>query len=86
MKHIAVDSFWNEYNQLPLKIRKCVDNNFETIKQYPKHPLLRLMNVEDIWSMRIDSRFRAFAIEENGAMIWFWVGNYVNYKQQFSLI
>ena len=83
MKHVTVESFWNEYDQLPLKIRKCVDNNFETIKQYPKHPLLRLMNVENIWSMRIDSRFRAIAVEENDVMIWFWVGNFSKYKIDF---
>lgn len=83
MNHVAVDEFWEAYEKLPIKIRKYVDNNFATIKQYPKHPILRLMHVEDIWSMRVDSRYRAFAIQADNTMIWFWVGRYSKYKEQF---
>ncbi len=83
MKHVAVDGFWEAYGTLPIKIRKYVDNNFAIIKQNTTHPLLRLMNVEDMWSMRVDSRHRALAIQHDDTMIWFWVGTYSKYKQLF---
>ncbi|MBW7886891.1 MAG: hypothetical protein H3C35_00845 [Bacteroidetes bacterium] len=83
MNHAAVETFQKEYARLPLKIQKCVDNNFEVIKQYPNHPLLRLMNVEEYYSMRIDTRYRAVGIQEDDTIIWFWVGNYSQYKTDF---
>ncbi len=84
MKHVAVDEFWNRYNQLPLAIRKSTDNNFEIIRQHPNHPLLRLVRVEKIISMRVGSRCRAIGIEENDTTIWFWIGTYKQYTSLFQ--
>lgn len=84
MNHATVETFWKGYERLPLKIQKCVDNNFEVMKQYPKHPLLRLLTVEDYYSMRVDTRYRAIGIQENDTIIWFWVGSYAAYKIDFQ--
>ncbi|MDD8018952.1 MAG: hypothetical protein PHP42_11305 [Bacteroidota bacterium] len=79
MKHVADEQFWDCYNRLPLAVQKSVDNNFTVIKQYPNHPLLRLMRIDDVISMRVGSRCRALGIEENGTTIWFWVGSFQQY-------
>lgn len=84
MTHVAVEQFWECYNRLPLAVRKSVDNNFAIIKQYPKHPLLRLVKVEQIVSMRVGNRCRALAVEEGETTIWFWVGTHKHYTALFQ--
>lgn len=81
MNHRAVEQFWECYNALPLTIQKIADNNFAIIKQHPKHPLLRLSRAENLVSMRIGSRYRALALEEENRTIWFWIGTYKEYKK-----
>lgn len=83
MKHVAVEQFTALYEQLPLKVRKFADHNFSVIKEYPNHPLLRMLNVDGILSMRVGSRYRAFAIEEGETIIWFWIGKYKQYSALF---
>ncbi|MEI7906611.1 MAG: hypothetical protein WCI84_04570 [Bacteroidota bacterium] len=83
MKHVAVEQFSEMYNTLPLTVRKISDHNFSVIKQYPDHPLLRLLKVEGIWSMRVGSRHRALAVVENDTIIWFWIGKYKHFTTLF---
>ena len=84
MKHVAVEQFSELYEKLPLKVRKFSDHNFSVIKEYPNHPLLRMMKVDGIWSMRIGSRHRALAVEEGDTLIWFWIGKYKQYSALFQ--
>ena len=83
MNHVAVDRFSEIYETLPLKVRKLADHNFSVIKQYPNHPLLRLLKIEGMWSMRIGSRHRAIAVEDGETIIWFWIGKYKQYTTLF---
>lgn len=83
MNHVTVEQFSRLYDQLPLRVRKVADHNFSVIKQYPNHPLLRLLKVEGVWSMRVGSRHRALAIEEDDTIIWFWIGKYKHYTALF---
>lgn len=80
MKHVAVDQFYELYKTLPLKVQKLAENNFIVIKQYPQHPLLRLLRVEQYLSMRVGSRHRALAVEDGDTIIWFWIGIYKQYS------
>ena len=84
MKHIAVGQFSELYDKLPLKVRKFADHNFSVIKEYPTHPLLRLLKIEGVWSMRVGSRHRALAVEDGDTIIWFWIGNYKHYTSLFQ--
>jgi len=80
MNHVGAEQFWECYNKLPVAVQKMVDENFSIIKQYPNHPLLRLLKIENIVSMRVGSRVRALAYQEDEAFIWFWIGTYKQYK------
>lgn len=80
MKHVAVEQFWERYNRMPAAVQKLADNNFAIIKQYPHHPLLRLLKVEEIISMRIGSRHRALAVQHEETTIWFWIGTQKHYN------
>lgn len=83
MTQAAVEAFWDCYRNLPTAIQKLTDSNFSTMKQYPNHPLLRLLKVDDVVSMRVGSRHRALAVQQNDTLIWFWIGTY---KQYTSLV
>ena len=83
MKHVAVGQFLELYDVLPLKVRKFAEHNFSVIKEYPNHPLLRLLKVDGMYSMRIGSRYRALAVEEGDTIIWFWIGKYKHFKSLF---
>ena len=39
-----------------------------------------LMNIENIISMRVGSRYRALGIENGETIIWFWIGKYKQYS------
>lgn len=80
MKHVAIEKFWEHYKTLPLPVQKLVDNNFAIIKQYPNHPLLRLLKVEGFTSMRVGSRHRALAVQHDEVTIWFWIGTQKQYS------
>lgn len=84
MKHVAVEQFSELYDHLPLKVKKLAEHNFTVIKQYPNHPLLRLLKVDGIWSMRVGSTYRALAVEEGETVIWFWIGKYKHYTALFQ--
>ncbi len=84
MKHMAVPQFTELYEHLPIRMQKLADNNFSVIKEYPNHPLLRLLKVDGLWSMRIGSTYRAFGAEEGDTVIWFWIGKYKHYTAVFQ--
>lgn len=84
MKHAATDGFRERYERLPVPVRRLTDNGFAIIRQYPRHPLLRLLTFDDYVSMRIGSRHRALAVQENDTLIWFWIGTYTEYRRLFE--
>ena len=83
MKHVAVDQYWQLHDALSASTRKLVEHNFSVIKEFPNHPLLRLIKKGGLWSMRIGSRHRALAVEDGDTIIWFWIGSYKQYIKFF---
>jgi len=62
MKHIAVNSFWDLFNRLPIEIQNLAKKNFELVKSYPQHPSLHLKKINEYWSIRIGLKYRALGI------------------------
>ena len=79
MKHFTVQSFWKNYNKLPIQIQKLADKNFELLKINQEHPSLHLKKVNNYWSVRIGKRYRALAVEINDGLLWFWIGTHSQY-------
>ncbi|ARQ59386.1 hypothetical protein Kim5_CH03362 [Rhizobium sp. Kim5] len=52
MKHHATPSFWEAYDGLPEQVRKLADENFDLLKQDPRHPSLHFKRVGRFWSAR----------------------------------
>jgi hypothetical protein len=79
MRHTASHSFWRAYEKLPAAIRELADKNFGLLKSDPDHPSLQLKKIGRFWSVRVGLRYRALAVEERGALVWFWIGSHADY-------
>ncbi|MDE0087033.1 MAG: hypothetical protein OXU23_15030 [Candidatus Poribacteria bacterium] len=71
--------FWRCYRNLPRVVQHQAGNKFELLKQDSKHPSLNLKRVGARWAVRINRDYRALAREENGTLVWFWIGKHDEY-------
>ncbi len=53
--HRTSSRFWKCINKLPSHIRKIADENFELLKNNPRHPSLHFKKIGTFWSVRIGS-------------------------------
>ncbi len=82
MRHSAVESFWDCYEQLPANIRKLADKNYALLRADPSHSSLRLKNVkDDLWSVRVGLHYRALAYPDAEGYMWFWIGPHTEYDR-----
>jgi hypothetical protein len=42
---------------------------------------LHLKKVNQLWSVRVGRRYRALAVQEEEALIWFWIGTHAEYDR-----
>jgi hypothetical protein len=81
VNHHATSRFWACYETLPAFMRDLADANFELLKNNPRHPSLHLKKVNQMWSVRVGRKYRALAIEDDGTLIWFWIGTHAEYDK-----
>jgi hypothetical protein len=81
MKHFASPSFWERYHLLPDAVQELADKNFELLKANPRHPSLHFKKVRQYWSVRVGKKYRAVAVEYEGTLLWFWIGNHDEYER-----
>jgi hypothetical protein len=55
------------------------DKNFTLLKDNPQHPSLHFKKICRYWSVRVGLHNRALAVEEDSALIWFWIGSHADY-------
>ncbi len=81
MKHLTSPSFWKCYERLPSSIRKIADKNFTLLKKNAKHPSLYFKKIGKYRSVRIGTRHRALAVENDKDLLWFWIGSHADYDK-----
>jgi hypothetical protein len=79
VRHFASAAFWEAYAKLPDSIRVLADKNYALLKENPRHPSLQLKKVDQFWSVRVGSRYRALAVEIDSGLLWFWIGSHADY-------
>jgi hypothetical protein len=84
VKHTASARFWKAYAALPAQVRRLADSNFELLKSNPTHPSLQFKKIGLFWSVRVGLRYRASAVEADGAYVWFWIGSHADYDRLIS--
>ena len=83
--HRTTSRFWKCINKLPAHIRKNADENFELLKDNPRHPSLHFKKIGVFWSVRISLDYRALAIEDEEDFIWVWIGNHDEYQRMLNV-
>ena len=74
--------FWRCYHNLPPKVQQQADNKFRLLRQDANHPSLNLKRVGSLWAGRINKDYRALAREENGTLVWYWIGKHDEYTRR----
>ena len=67
-------NFLKKYAGLPINPIGCYARN-------PKHPSLHLKRIGRFWSVRVGLHYRALAVEEQGTIVYFWVGPHAHYNR-----
>ena len=79
MRHLASPAFWDSYQKLPGTARELADKSFALLKSDPRHPSLHFKKVSSYWSLRVGLRYRALGVEQDGNIVWFWIGSHADY-------
>lgn len=81
MTHRATDTFWKRYRSLPAAVQRLADKNFELLQRDPRHPSLQFKKVGEGWSARVGLYYRALALEDDGGLVWVWIGPHDEYDK-----
>ncbi len=81
MKHFAAPTFWEAKERLPQRVRRLADQNFQRLKDDPKHPSLHFKKVGRFWSVRVGIGHRALAVSDGDDLVWFWIGSHADYDR-----
>lgn len=81
MIHHATPDFWECYRKLPADVREVADRAFALLKQDPSHPSLHFKKIEDMWSVRVGSHYRALAVSVQESILWIWIGSHAEYDR-----
>jgi hypothetical protein len=69
------------FADLPPEIRGLADKNFRLLKDNPSHPSLHFKKVGKVWSVRVDSNYRAIATKIEDEYLWIWIGSHGEYDK-----
>ncbi len=81
MNHHTTEAFWHCYRNLPSAVQRVADRNFRLLKANPHHPSLHLKQIGRIWSVRAGASWRALGVDDEGDIIWFWIGSHADYDR-----
>ena len=62
-------------------MRDLADTSFDLLKENSRYPSLHLKKVNQLWSVRVGRKHRALAVQEDGDLIWFWIGTHAEYDK-----
>jgi len=81
VNHRATPRFWARYHRLPVEVQRLADSCYALLRQDARHPSLHLKKVGRFWSVRVGLHYRAVAVEDGPALMWFWIGTHAEYDR-----
>ena len=83
MRSRCTTSFWNRFRQLPAETQRAARKAYRLFRRDPHHPSLQFKHIRNqIYSARINVRYRALGIMEEGDLIvWYWIGTHAEYEK-----
>lgn len=79
--HRTTPQFWSYFDRLPDPVQDLARQNFDLLKQNPRHPSLHFKKVGRFWSARVGVKHRALAVEDGVDFIWVWIGSHDEYDR-----
>ena len=79
MTHRTTSGFWRRFQAVPRSEQRRARANYQILRANPRHPSLRLKQVDGLWSARVGRDFRVVAYEDGGTLWWFWIGPHDEY-------
>jgi len=74
--------FWHYYRVLPAEVQQQGRERFQLWQQDPFHPALHFkLLFDDVWSVRVNQRYRALGRRRGGLIVWFWIGTHADYEE-----
>ena len=87
MKSYVDPDFLEAFRRLPQAVRELARAKYRLFKINPHHPSLQFKRVSDldpIYSVRINRKYRALGLWEGDRIDWFWIGSHDDYDQLLS--
>jgi hypothetical protein len=82
----ARPSFWRAYSGLSGSNRAAARRAYALFMKDPNHPSLhfkKLGGYENVWSVRINDKYRAVAERDGDTVIWTWIGTHNEFDKLF---
>jgi hypothetical protein len=79
MIHLASHDFWGCFRKLPPEVQELTEKTIAKIKSNPQDPTVHFEKIDCCWSVRIGANHRGLALQVSDRVVWFWIGNYLNY-------
>jgi len=76
--------FRRAFAVLPEHIQRRARQAYRQFQNDPAHPSLRFKQVHStrpIYSARVGLGYRALAVRDGDALIWFWIGTHADYDR-----
>ena len=84
MKHFASPDFWALFNELPVEVQQLARENYQLLKDNPRHPSLHFKRARGYWSVRVGLGYRALGKQVEGGILWSWIGTHAEYNRIMS--
>jgi hypothetical protein len=65
-------------------VKNVADENFRLLKDNPFHPSLHFKKIGRYWSVRAGIKYRALGVQQDDAIVWFWIGSHADYDKLIS--
>jgi hypothetical protein len=65
-------------------VKNVADENFRLLKDNPFHPSLHFKKIGRYWSVRAGIKYRALGVQQDDAIVWFWIGSHADYDNLIS--
>lgn len=75
-------AFWAGFIALPHEVQKAAREKHELWLADPFHPSLHFKEIMDgLWSVRINSQYRALGRRKKDFVVWIWIGSHAEYDR-----
>lgn len=86
MKSVRTARFRELYGMLPSGVQRRADEAYRLFSQDPSQPSLHFKKIDDgdpeLWSVRIDRRYRALGLRQGDRIVWVWIGSHREYEER----